>query len=487
VKKIHYLFLFLSLTLGLLLRLYHLTWPVADWHSFRQVDTASVTQNFINKGVDFLRPTYQDLSSNPSGIDNPQGYRMVEFPLYNYLCFLTTKITGLGVDVSSRITSIIFNLLSALTIFALVFSLTKSFSPAFLSLLVFLFLPFNIYYARTILPENAAVFFMLFSLFLFRRSPVFSAIFLAASALCKPFTLLISLPLFFYLSLRFKYLKSRRGLINLFIFFIISLAPLLLWRRWISNFPEGIPFSKWLFNFSDKRIFPEWYRGFHVDFLNQVLVIRPYWWRWLFDQRISQLILGAFGLIPLFLGLIYRKNNIGTFNLMGLIGIFIYFVFIPGGNIQHDYYQVLIIPVISIAVGCGLYYLYHFTFSSKILSVLSLLFISALSLLFSSELVWPYYQINHPEIITAGQMVDQLTPQDSLIIAPYNGDTALLYQTKRSGFPIQVYDIDTLKTRFGNYPLYFVSVSFDDYTNKVIKLYPTLYRNDQFIILDLNQ
>lgn len=486
MKKYQYLLLFIALTLGLLLRLFHLTWPVADWHSFRQVDTASVTQNYINDGVDLLRPTYQDLSAHQSGIDNPRGFRMVEFPLYNYLSFLTVKVTGLGVDVSSRITSITLNLLSALVIFLLIFSLTKSFPPAFLSLLVFLFLPFNVYYARTILPENAAVFFMLFSLYLFKKFPIFSAVFLAASALCKPFTLLVAFPLFFFLTLKYQYLKSRLGLLRLFIFSIISLLPLILWRRWILNFPEGIPVAKWLLNYSEKRVYPEWFKGVYTNFLNQLLFLRPYFWRWLFLERISNLILGAFGLVPLFLGLVYRKNNIGTFNLFGILGILLYFVLIPGGNIQHDYYQILIIPAISLAVGCGLYYIYRFTFTSKILSILSLIFISSLSLLFSTQLITPYYQINHPEIMEAGKMVDRLTPKNSLIIAPYLGDTALLYQTKRPGFPIEIYDFNRLKTEFPRNPLYFVSVAFDDYTNKIIKLYPTLYKTDKFIILDLN-
>lgn len=48
------------LILGLFLRLYRLDSPVADWHSHRQADTASVTRIFSQNGIDLLHPRYHD-------------------------------------------------------------------------------------------------------------------------------------------------------------------------------------------------------------------------------------------------------------------------------------------------------------------------------------------------------------------------------------------------------------------------------------------
>jgi hypothetical protein len=67
--------------LGFIVRLYKINTPLADWHSWRQVDTASVAREYVKNGIDLLHPKYLDLSAIPSGKDNPQGYRMVEFPL----------------------------------------------------------------------------------------------------------------------------------------------------------------------------------------------------------------------------------------------------------------------------------------------------------------------------------------------------------------------------------------------------------------------
>src|SRR5690348_15355906 len=68
--------------IAIVVRLYHITYPIADWHSWRQADTAAVARNFLHFGIDPLHPIYDDLSNIQSGKDNPQGWRMVEFPLY---------------------------------------------------------------------------------------------------------------------------------------------------------------------------------------------------------------------------------------------------------------------------------------------------------------------------------------------------------------------------------------------------------------------
>src|SRR3989344_434366 len=75
--------LVLILVLGFIVRLYRFGSPIADWHSWRQADTSSVSRNFVKNGFDILHPKFDDISNIASGMDNPEGYRFVEFPLYN--------------------------------------------------------------------------------------------------------------------------------------------------------------------------------------------------------------------------------------------------------------------------------------------------------------------------------------------------------------------------------------------------------------------
>jgi len=93
---------------GGILRLYRFNAPIADWHSWRQVDTAAVARNFLKFGIDPLRPRYDDLSNIQSGKDNPQGWRMVEFPIYQLLGLgIFRLIPRLSLEEALRIVSII--------------------------------------------------------------------------------------------------------------------------------------------------------------------------------------------------------------------------------------------------------------------------------------------------------------------------------------------------------------------------------------------
>lgn len=491
MTKTNYLLLFLAIIFGLLVRLYQINGPIADWHSFRQADTASVTRHFIQQGIALFRPTYHDYSNVQSGFDNPQGYRFVEFPIYNAISALSYRIFqpfNFTPEVSSRLVSILFNLGSAIILFLICFQLTHLFAPSFWSFAVFLFLPFNIYYSRTILPEPPAVFFMLLSLWLFNQHRAFSFFALAISILIKPYTILIIAPTFLFLfATQFLKTKSIKSLLISGLYLLLSVLPLLWWRYWMKQYPEGIPVNQWLLakNLSYSGL--DWFRGFQVSKVFSLIIFHPYWYRWLFYERIANLILGSFGLIPLFLGLLYRKNRTQLYCLSLIIGIILYFVIVAGGNIQHDYYQVLIIPSLSIILGFGFYYLSKFSFTNRLATISSLVIIIGFSLLFSGTQVLNYYKINNPNIITAGHQVNTLLPQNALVIAPYNGDTAFLYQTNRNGWPTEIYDIPKLKSQHPHNPLYLVSVNYDQYTNSFLSQYPTIIKNDQFVIIDLNQ
>src|SRR3972149_5709816 len=93
------------LVLTLFPRLYRITYPLTDWHSWRQADTASVTRGFEKNEV----------------------------------------IVG-------RSVSIFFSLITALCIYVIGRNLTNKRVGVFATLL-FAVLPYSVYYGRTILPD----------------------------------------------------------------------------------------------------------------------------------------------------------------------------------------------------------------------------------------------------------------------------------------------------------------------------------------------
>ena len=303
MKKHWFLITFLVI-LATYLRVYRLDAPLADWHSFRQADTASVTREFVKHNYPILEPHYQDHSNIASGLDNPSGYRMVEFPLVNYLISKVLKVQPqLDLVVVSRLFSIGFSILGLISLYAFVYLLSKRRALAFLSGFVFATLPYSVFYSRVILPEPAMLGTQLLSLWFFllwlqqpsKKKPkshflYFISLFsFAISLLLKP-TAVFIVPVFIVLGLAHLGLRAfvSPWLIG---YALIGLAPMIWWRSWIKQFPEGIPASDWLLNGNQIRL-------------------RPAWWRWLFAERIAKLILGYWGVSLFFAGLISKiKTN----------------------------------------------------------------------------------------------------------------------------------------------------------------------------------
>jgi len=476
MSKKHYIALALILLGGLLVRLYKIGSPIADWHSWRQADTASVSRTYVEKGINLLYPQYQDVSSIQTGIQNPNGYRFVEFPVYNAAHAALVKLMPVfSLEVWGRLLSIFCSLASLVVIFLLG---RRFISPlgGLLAAFFFAFIPYNIYFSRTILPEPTATMFGLLAILFFvgfidsgKNSKLYlSGLFFSLALLVKPFTVFYAFPMV-YLALQ-KYslkdlVKNSKLAISILIFADIVLVPLLAWRAWMSNYPVGIPFFSWAFN------------GDGIRF-------RPAFWRWLFAERLGRLILGIWGVLPFSLGVlkVVKKNLFIQFFLLGMLA---YVSVIATANVRHDYYQIFIIPAVSLALASGATYLIKTKEFSRLLSITVLGASILLMLGMGAYQVKEYYKINHPEIIEAGKAVDEIAPKDALVVAPYNGDTAFLYQTGRWGWPAIDTSIENIIERGGDY---YVSVNQGDAdTQAIIKKYKTIVKTDKYLIVDLHK
>ena len=237
--------------------------------------------------------------------------------------------------------------------------------------------------------------------------------------LLKPSALFFSLPLIYLAWHRFGFSFLKKW--QLWIFFILAVLPLGLWHTWMSQkeFLAGVPRNNWLFNGNGIR-----FKGafFH----------------WLFGDRIGRLILGYWGLPFVFLGILrktIKKENWFFFSFIASSLLFM--TVLATGNIQHDYYQVFIMPTLAIFLALGVGFIFErkdiFNYRVSIITV-------AVGIIFMLSFGWfavrDYYSIQHPSIIIAGQAADRLIPKDSKVIAPYGGDTTLLYYTNRIGWPV---------------------------------------------------
>ena len=455
-------------------RLYGFTGAIADWHSWRQNDTAAVARNFIKFGFDPLRPRFHDLSNIPSGKDNPMGWRMVEVPIYQSVGYLVWRVfPGIPIERMLRLVSIGASA-GTLIILYLLMASSASVLAALGGAFVFAVLPYGVFYGRSILPDPFMVFWAVLSVYLVLRATekwhwgvvILAGIAAALALLTKPMAIFLLLPVPYLFFRRFGI--SLRLIIGLFVYSFICLFPLWWWRQWILQFPEGIAVYTWLFNEGGIRF-------------------KGAWFYWLFARRIAELLLGYWGLIPLGLGmLIVPSKKEGWLFRWWIVGALAYMVVVARGNVQQDYYQILLLPVISVYVGKG----FAFLLSNKIFSKAVSWQLAAVSVLFMLAFSWytirSFYWINHPEIVEAGIAADTLLPKDAKVIAPYGGDTTFLYQTNRQGWPIG-FEIDK-KRQMGATHYVTVSPSDNDFeTRELAKQFTVLVRNEKFAIIDLTK
>ncbi|MDP3941734.1 MAG: glycosyltransferase family 39 protein [bacterium] len=443
MKKEH-TWLLLILVVGILFRFYRFSSPIADWHSWRQADTSSVSRIYSEQGFDLLHPRFHDLSNVPSGLDNPQGYRFVEFPLYNILQAGFYGIFGvLTLEEWGRIVTIMASSISALLIFLIVRKHAES-NVALGSAFFFAILPYSIYYGRVILPDPLMVTTTLSAIYFFDRwllektedktlqsknfakiySPGFfllSVISAAAALLLKPFAAFFFLPIVVLAFNAFGLRLLRRW--QLYVYTLVAFLPLLSWRWWMLRFPEGIPVSDWLFN------------GGNIRF-------KGAFFYWIFGDHLGKEMLGFAGYTLLLLGIMVvassvfmRREKSQRFFLSFLVASLLYVFVVARGNVQHDYYQIPLLPTVAIFFGFGAAFLYKpVSGINRVGGMTVLLFSVAFSFFLSWYTVRDFFNINNPNIVTAGEMVDRLTPKDAKILTFYNGDTSFLYQTKRQGW-----------------------------------------------------
>lgn len=447
MRRIEFLILTLTFIIGLILRLYRFDNPIADWHSWRQTDTSAVSRNFIKHGFDLLHPRFDDISNIASGKENPEGYRFVEFPIFNlFQAGFYSLIDSFKLEQWGRIVSILSSLISALFLYLLIEKNIGKTEGLFSSFF-FLFLPFSVYYSRTILPDEMMVMASLVGMYFFDRwlsydvnvRPkaeeshrvrltmiyMLAIIFTALAFLLRPYGLFFALPMV-YLAFRkfgFRFIFQWQ----MWLFAALSILPLVLWRMWMAQYPEGIPASGWLFNENNIRF-------------------KGAFFYWIFGERISKLILGYLGVALLILGLFKREGEKRYLLVMSfLVSSLLYLFVMAGGNVKHDYYQILIIPTVSIFLARGSTFLLSER-ENKLVSYIIIFSIILGMFAFSWYYVRDYFNVNNWTIVEAGQEADMILPAQAKVIAPapIPGDTTFLYYTGRPGWPAFTRPIEEL-------------------------------------------
>lgn len=477
-----FIFLTIILIIALIFRIYKINSPLADLHSWRQADTAAVARNFVTNGFDLLHPRYDDLSGRESGLENPKGYRMVEFPIYNAIFAGTYKFLPiLPIEVYGRLTTVFFSLVIISIIYILVLKEASRLAAISASLIYSVF-PFFVFFSRVVLPETTALamsFLSILFLYLFSQKKestlkeyiflLFSIIFFSLGLLVKPTVVFYVLPLI-YLFIK-KYNLKFMSKFSFYIYFIIAFVLFFLWRLYIRNYPEGIPASDWLITSVNT------YQGL------QNIFFRPAFFRWIFFERLNNMIFGGYLAVLFVLGILKRNHKYFFHSL--LFSAFVYLFIFEGGNIQHEYYQTIILPTLAIFIGLGVETIFNFdkkNFHSNFFRVPIILAIFALSFFFSYYRIKDFYS-TPSDLTSIAKIIKTITLPEDKIITDRLGDTTLLYLADRKGWPAYTGNLAKFKT---NGYKYIVTANKDLINElKTNKTYKLTYENDKFTIFKL--
>ncbi len=476
------LILGLILVVALVMRLYDFDKPLTDYHSWRQADTAAVARNFTRNGFNLLKPTFDDVSPIQSGIDNPQGYRFVEFPLYNAIvAFFYKLFPFFEVHVWGRLVSAV----SSLAIIALIYYFLKEEvdrKAAIAGAATYATFPFFVFFSRVVLPETMATMFAFASIFFLYKNTfqekepqtnswtyvVLAAICFALALLIKPTVIFFAIVHLYLFIKKFRYslLKNPAP----YLFALLALPPLIAWRLYIRAYPEGVPGSEWLFTSVNTA------QGL------QNIFFKPAFFRWIFFERINNIILGGFAAAFLIIGGFVKPKRLFLFSILAASGLYV-FTF-QGGNVQHEYYQTLILPAIALFVGVGISFILNSPKSFISLYVLYPVIVGIMlfSLLMSYYRVKDFYSYSG-DLPTIARVIRTLTSPTDRIVTDSTGDTTLLYLADRKGSPAVYKDLHELKKSGYSY-----FVTMNGQVIEQVKLVPdfhVVFENDKFALFKL--
>ncbi len=330
----------LILALAFLLRLYHIDYPIIDYHNMKEAHTLMEARHFLEDGDFFTnRLDYQ------SSLDNPEGVHSDNFPLFGWIIAGLWKVTGISVT-AARLVVILMSAAIVLFTYLVAREVFEKQDIALLSAFLAAVMPLFVFFGRRVFYDVPALLFTLAGTYYCLRwikSGKWSELGLfvggmALGALSKAVYLIYALPLAAVFPWnRFwnkKYLRqyALAGLVPL------SIILFAVFDR--NNYVTGI-FSRMLRPEQVSEFFSAAY------------------WRQIYLYAVVDNYSAAgfyLMLLGFFISLFYLRNKAQRFMAAGVISILPY-SFVIGWMLRgHNYYQFPFIPFVAMLQAYALVY-----------------------------------------------------------------------------------------------------------------------------------
>lgn len=481
--------IFAILFLCLIIRLYHITFPIAGWHAWRQADTGAIAKNFYEESNHNIFYPQIDWRGET------KGYVESEFHIYPFLISLIYEVTGVN-DSIGRIISVLFSLLTIYGIYVIVRKFISE-NTALWAALIYGIIPLNIYFNRAVMPETNFLMCSVYGIYFFSewidkekwKYFIYAYLFVMFAVLIKIPCLYLGFPLLFLAWTKYKSKLFLNWKILLLV--ILIFIPVILWYYHANQLLKetGLSFGVW--DSKDK-----WSK------LDIILSLKFY--NDVFFKSIAERHFTYAAFIPFVIGLfVKRENQREKLFDVWLLSIIFYILLLAKGNQVHEYYQLPFILPASVFAGKAFAKYFPIKLSdfsgNKTKPALSILFV----LFFIATIILSYLRLSNfykNEDINSGlfrisDAIKRSSDKKDLIITVCNGDPLYLYRADRKGWTLSPYalnaeSINSKKEKGAKYVIgeksNFENDEMKANFEKLKKDYKTVADNEDFFILQLN-
>lgn len=395
--------------------------PLLDHHAWRQADTASISRNFVEERFNPLYPQVDWRGAQPN------GYVATGFELSAVIVAAIARVTGFHAEIG-RLLSVFAFVASALLVWTFV---RRRYGDAAGVAATFLYafgFPLALFMERAFMNEALLIALSLGCLvgterYLATGRPGWWALTLALAVLIgitKPTYLVIAAPVagLFLEARGWRALRSAA----LWMLPVLTLGAVWLWYRHMHALSLTTNLSFGLFN-----------KIFDAD----LVFSGSFWVR--IGRRLFRDVLGPVGIATTIAGVWLAWKNRRWCELLGVAGFIAYLVAVPGGNLAHDYYQLVLMPIAPILAGLAFrYWIDRLAVTrgaagaAAVVSVVLMVAAFSTFVRLSSFHSWFYY--DPPDITFCESAAALGTPADRVIVMLDVGDPKYLFCMNRKGW-----------------------------------------------------
>ena len=477
--NLKHLFIIAIIILSIVVRFINIDKPiVTDAHAFRQSQTAITVQTYLNEGYslfDYQTPV----------LGYPYQIPM-ELPTYQTIVYGFMKVFSLeNIDVAGRVVSILIFYISAILLFLLAQNIFRNSKISIATFLIYILLPFNIFWSRTFMIDYLSVTFalgyILFFLYFLQSTDKKKILFLLLSILfgvlgatTKITTMIITAPLMIYFTTNEFFIDYKKHLkliellkqnwLKYLSISLVAILPLISGIAWV-EYADYIKSQNVFTQFLTSEALGSWNYGT----MEQKLDISK--WYKVF-KNFDSIFLGIAIVV-----ILATKHNI-KISLIMIATIFITIAIFFNLYHEHTYYLISLMPFYALLIGIAIA---QINIKQKWVNIalIATLIVSIISSIVSILPNMKADNYNHPYSIT-GKALNAVTENnDNIITYGFDWTSVYLYSANRKGMMLRGVN------EYNNIPTDYHKNSFILLNDKLLftdpKVYDKFFKDKNFI------